>query len=41
MSGYTEEAMIQHEIIKPGSAFLNKPFSFASLGEKIRAVVDG
>ena len=41
MSGYTEDAMVQHEIIKPGIAFLNKPFTFEALGDKIRAVLEG
>jgi CheY-like chemotaxis protein len=40
MSGFTQEAMIQREIIKPGIAFLNKPFTFEALGEKIRAVLE-
>ncbi len=41
MSGYTEEAIVQHEVIRPGVAFLNKPFTFEALGEKIREVLKG
>jgi two-component system cell cycle sensor histidine kinase/response regulator CckA len=40
MSGYTEEAIVQHGVIKPGIAFLNKPFTSEALGEKIREVLD-
>jgi CheY-like chemotaxis protein len=40
MSGYTEEAIVQHGVLKPGIAFLNKPFSSQALGEKIREVMD-
>ncbi len=41
MSGYTEEAIAQHGVIKPGIAFLNKPFTSDALGEKIREVLEG
>jgi len=41
MSGYTEEAIAQHGVIKPGVAFLNKPFTSDALGEKIREVLEG
>jgi two-component system cell cycle sensor histidine kinase/response regulator CckA len=40
MSGYTEDAIVQHGVIKPGIAFLNKPFTSEALGEKIREVLD-
>jgi CheY-like chemotaxis protein len=36
MSGYTEEAIHQHGILRPGVAFLQKPFSSESLERKIR-----
>jgi PAS domain S-box-containing protein len=40
MSGYTEEAIVQHGVIKPGIAFLRKPFTSETLGRKIREVLD-
>jgi PAS domain S-box-containing protein len=39
MSGYTEEAIVQHGILNPGITFLHKPFSAETLGEKIRQVL--
>jgi PAS domain S-box-containing protein len=39
MSGYTEEAIVQHGVLKPGIAFLNKPFTSETLGRKIREVL--
>jgi PAS domain S-box-containing protein len=40
MSGYTEDAIVQHGVLKPGIAFLNKPFTSQTLGEKIREVLE-
>jgi two-component system cell cycle sensor histidine kinase/response regulator CckA len=40
MSGYTEESIVQHGVIKPGIAFLHKPFTAETLGRKIREVLD-
>jgi PAS domain S-box-containing protein len=40
MSGYTEEAIVQHGVIKPGIAFLNKPFTSEALAEKISEVLE-
>jgi PAS domain S-box-containing protein len=40
MSGYTEEAIVQHGVLKPGIAFLQKPFTSDALGRKIREVLD-
>jgi PAS domain S-box-containing protein len=39
MSGYTEDAIVHHGVLKPGIAFLNKPFTSQTLGEKIRDVL--
>ena len=36
----TEEAVVQHGIVKPGIAFLHKPFTSETLGRKIREVLD-
>jgi two-component system cell cycle sensor histidine kinase/response regulator CckA len=40
MSGYTEDAIVQHGVLKPGIAFLHKPFTSDTLGRKIREVLD-
>ena len=40
MSGYTDEAILQHGVLKPGIAFLHKPFTAETLGAKIREVLD-
>ena len=39
MSGYTDEAIVHHGVLKPGIAFLHKPFTSETLGRKIRDVV--
>jgi CheY-like chemotaxis protein len=41
MSGYTEEAIVQHGVLKPGIAFLHKPFTSDTLVRKLREVLDG
>jgi PAS domain S-box-containing protein len=40
MSGYTDDAIIQHGVLQPGIAFLHKPFSSETLGRKIREVLE-
>jgi two-component system, cell cycle sensor histidine kinase and response regulator CckA len=40
MSGYTEDAIVQRGVLKPGIAFLNKPFTSETLGAKIREVLE-
>jgi PAS domain S-box-containing protein len=40
MSGYTDEAISQHGVLKPGIAFLHKPFTSHILGRKIREALD-
>jgi PAS domain S-box-containing protein len=40
MSGYTEEAIVHHGVLRPGIAFLQKPFSSDALSRKIREVLD-
>jgi DNA-binding NtrC family response regulator len=40
MSGYTDEAIVQHGVLKAGIAFLHKPFTSDALGRKLREVLD-
>jgi two-component system, cell cycle sensor histidine kinase and response regulator CckA len=40
VSGYTEEAIVQHGVVRPGIAFLHKPFTADTLGRKVREVLD-
>ena len=40
MSGYTEDAIVQYGVLKPGIPFLNKPFTSETLGVKIREVLE-
>lgn len=41
MSGYTDDAILQHGIIDSGVAFLQKPFTPTSLTRKVREVLSG
>ncbi|MFN2358601.1 MAG: ABC transporter substrate-binding protein, partial [Desulfotignum sp.] len=40
MSGYTADVIAHQGILDDGVAFIQKPFSMADLGEKVRAVLD-
>jgi CheY-like chemotaxis protein len=40
MSGYTDDARVPHEVLEPGTAFLQKPFSPDALGRKVRELLD-
>jgi CheY-like chemotaxis protein len=39
MSGYTDDAILQHGIIESGASFLQKPLTPASLTRKVREVL--
>jgi CheY-like chemotaxis protein len=40
MSGYSQEAVFQNEIVAPNTAFLPKPFTIRQLTERVRDVLD-
>jgi len=40
MSGYSDEAVFRHGIIRPDTAFIEKPFTQAGLARKVREVLD-
>jgi len=40
-SGYTEEAIGHHGVLRPGIEFLQKPYLSASLARRVREVLDG
>jgi two-component system cell cycle sensor histidine kinase/response regulator CckA len=40
MSGYSDEAVVRHGIIRPNTAFIEKPFSETTLARKVREVLD-
>ncbi len=40
MSGYTNDAILHHGVLEPGTSFLQKPFGPVDLLRKVRAVLD-
>ncbi|MGA7104802.1 MAG: response regulator [Candidatus Deferrimicrobiaceae bacterium] len=40
MSGYTDDAILHHGVLEPGTEFLQKPFAAGSLGGKVRHMLD-
>jgi len=40
MSGYTDNVIVHHGILKEGVNFIQKPFSLKAIAEKIRSILD-
>jgi CheY-like chemotaxis protein len=40
VSGYSEDAILHQDLLEPGTAFMQKPFSADSLRRKVREVLD-
>ncbi|HVU00423.1 MAG TPA: ATP-binding protein [Polyangiaceae bacterium] len=41
MSGYTDDAVLQHGVLETGAAYLQKPLTPKALARKVRQVIDG
>jgi len=41
MSGYPDNTIVQHGVLEPGTAFLQKPFTLNALEQKVREILDG
>ena len=40
MSGYTDDAIVQHGILEEGISYLQKPFSLNELAHKVREALE-
>jgi DNA-binding NarL/FixJ family response regulator len=40
MSGYADDAIVDHGVLERGTAFLHKPFTADALATKVRDVLD-
>jgi two-component system, cell cycle sensor histidine kinase and response regulator CckA len=40
-SGYTDDAIVQQGVLEKGVEFLSKPYTPATLGSKVREMLDG
>jgi PAS domain S-box-containing protein len=41
MSGYTDNAIVHHGVLDPGTPFIQKPFTSHAIAEQVRAVLRG
>jgi DNA-binding response OmpR family regulator len=41
MSGYTDDAIVHHGVLDPGTELLPKPFTPNELAARVRSVLDG
>jgi CheY-like chemotaxis protein len=41
MSGYTDNAIVHHGVLDPGTAYIQKPFAPDALASKVREILDG
>ncbi|HYR37775.1 MAG TPA: response regulator [Methylomirabilota bacterium] len=41
VSGYTDDAIVHHGVLEPGTAFLEKPFNPEQLVRRVREVLSG
>ncbi|MBW1733567.1 MAG: response regulator [Deltaproteobacteria bacterium] len=41
MSGYTDNAIVHHGVLEPGTPFIQKPFTLRDIAEKVQAVLRG
>jgi len=40
LSGYTDESIVRHGMLEPGTEFLQKPFTAEDLARRVREVLD-